>query len=502
MAWIRPARVKHALQNLDEWHKSVQDQGSKHLLPLLALIERGAGDGTEVELDETPHEFEFWDRYFKVGGDPDKPYFNPITLRRAEKGFPHSNAATIRKNTFSLKWEAAQRRIDGTRDFWTLAPNYAEIFRDKALTKGGDVQRVPVVDLAALMFRDEDVEAATAEGLEKNFRARFKMADDDYRKIFVFRAEAAGGIFQELPPGTATNVAIEEALIADVVPPSAAPIPAPATKITDPNDKLLTEVQQLLKIGTSGIIFTGPPGTSKTRDAERIAATLVDDPVKDIFTVQFHPSFGYEDFVEGYKPDDKKTSGFDIVPKVFIKACDRARDVTVVVIVDEINRGDPARVFGELLTYLERGYRNREVTLPFSGNPLKIPSNLLMIGTMNPFDRSVAHIDAAFIRRFDHIPMEPSRERLEAMLADRPFSQAQIDMIGTWFDGAQKMMAPVGLGHAVFADVTDVDVLKVIWRYRLRPTGEALLEMNGQMKDAFVKSFEALLKRLEGQEGD
>lgn len=502
MAWVKAERVRHALQNLDDWRKSVQDQGSRHLLPLLALLELNAGDHREVELNENPHEFAFWDKYFHIGGDTAKPYFNPLTLRRAEAGYPHSNTATIRKNTFANKWKAVTRREDGTRDHWTLAEDYASIFRDKVLTKAGEVSRVPVVDLAAVVLRLENIEPATAEGLVAAFRARFPMADDDYQKIFVFRAESPANIFTDQKPGPEMNKAIEDSLVAEVVPPSAAPAPMPAVKITDPDDELLTTVQQLLKIGTSGIILTGPPGTSKTRDAERVSRSLVDDPDQDIFHVQFHPSFGYEDFVEGYRPDEDKTSGFGIVPKIFLAACERARAVNgyVIVIVDEINRGDPARIFGELLTYLERGYRERPVRLPFSGTELRIPRNLLLIGTMNPFDRSVSHIDAAFVRRFDHIPMEPSRERLDTMLEENGFAQNQIEIIGKWFDEVQKMMTPVGLGHAIFADAKSVDDLKVIWRYRLRPTGESILDMNVQMKDGFVKSFEAMMRRLEGGE--
>lgn len=500
MPWIKPERVRHALHNLSDWRKSAQDQGSKHLLPLLALLEQGAGQGgKKVEFTETPHEFDFWKRYFQLDNDPDKPFFNPLTLRRAEKGFPHSNAATIRKNTFALKWHAGKLDQIGTQEFWVLADNFADIFRDKALTKAGVTFRVPVVDLAVVLFREDEIVPGTAAELESRFRVRFPLSDPDYQKIFVFREEESANIFINTKPKN-TTVAIEEALIEDVVKPSAAPAAAPLPIIDDVDDPILGQVQELLKVGTSGIILTGPPATGKTYYAARIAKSLVNDPDTDVFRVQFHPSYGYEDFVEGYRPDDAKTSGFGIVPKIFIKACDRAKklgDDYVVLIVDEINRGDPARIFGELLTYLERSYRGTSVTLPFSGDPLEIPKNLLLVGTMNPYDRSVSHIDAAFVRRFDHIEIGPSREVLESMLEDKGFSAAQVAIIGDWFDETQKML-PIGLGHAMFADVRDVDTLKTIWRYRIRPTAEALMETNAARRDDFGKSYDAMIKRLEG----
>src|SRR6516165_7466526 len=153
MPWIRADRVRHALHNISEWRKSAQAQGSMHLIPLLALLEQGAGVGKKVEFTETPHEFDFWNRYFKLDNDPTKPYFNALTLRRAETGFPHSNATTIRKNTFALKWHAAILDVVDGIEYWQLSNDFADIFRDKALTKSGEVARVPVVDVAIILFR-------------------------------------------------------------------------------------------------------------------------------------------------------------------------------------------------------------------------------------------------------------------------------------------------------------------------------------------------------------
>jgi uncharacterized protein YozE (UPF0346 family) len=477
-----------------------------HLLPLLALLESGAAPGIATVFNERPDEYDFWDRYFGLNDRNEaKPYFNPISLKRAEKNYPHSNSATIRKNTFDLKWHGARREVREDGDHWTLADDYADIFRRSVLTKGGSVTRVPVVDLAAVMLRGRAFpDGADARTLEAAFRETFPQREDDYEKIFAFVDEDADRLFQATVAAEGYDGAIKGAL--NETDPRAAPLPqvplVPAELRDD--DPVLLQVQQILGMGTSGIILAGSPGTGKSYYAKRLSRHLTVDPEQDIWRVQFHPSYGYEDFVEGYAPEQNATSGFKIIDKIFLNACDRARSVEtlVVLVIDEINRGDPARIFGELLTYLEKEYRGQSFVLPFSGKPASIPANLLIIGTMNPHDRSVSHIDAAFVRRFDHIDMAPSREVVEAMLEDgRGFSPDQVTLVGDWFDRAQNMV-PFGLGHSFFANVKDVDSLKLVWRYRMRPTAATAIEVNeGRLAD-LTASFEALLRRLEGQDGD
>jgi MoxR-like ATPase len=502
---IRAERVTHALHNLDEWRKAVSHQGAMHLLPLLALLEKGAKPGVDILFNEQPDEFAFWDRYFRLqDGNDAKPYFNPISLKRAEKNYPHSNSATIRKNTFDLKWHGAKREVQQDGDHWTLADNYADIMRESVLTKAGSVTRVPVIDLAAVMLRERQLpEGADARTLETEFRTTFPQTDDDYEKMFSFIDEVPDHLFQPDAPTAGYDDAIKEALIE--IDPKGGPLPQPplADQELEEDDPVLLQVQQILAMGTSGIILSGSPGTGKSFYAKRLSRHLTVDNEADVFRVQFHPSYGYEDFVEGYAPEQNATSGFKIIDKIFLRACDRSREIKtlVVFVIDEINRGDPARVFGELLTYLESEYRGQSFALPFSGKPASIPQNLLIIGTMNPHDRSVSHIDAAFVRRFDHIDMAPSRDVVEALLtAGGGFSPEHVTLIGEWFDRVQTLV-PFGLGHSFFAGVSDVDGLKLVWRYRMLPTAKTAIEVNeGRLAD-FIASFEALLRRLEGQDG-
>ena len=508
MKHLKPERVKHAINSIQQWYTSAQPQGAKHIIPLLALLEAGAGEMHEIRLEETdkedhpPNDYGFWDRYLRIEDGLDNPYFNPLTLKRGTKTYPHSNAATIRKRTFESSWHAVSLREDADSTFWTLADGYADIFRSKALTKAGTLFKIPVLDLAIVLFRtDEFPDEATASTIIGSFRDRFKQRDADFHQIFEFRDEPADNLFTD----DLVNVPADydAVLLAALIPDEADPEeqePVPAiAELEDKDDYILIQVQQLLTMGTSGVIFSGPPGTGKTYYAQRVAASLVADQDKDIFKVQFHPSFGYEDFIEGYRPTEDKKSGFGVVDKLFLTACKRAKDITtyVVFIIDEINRGDPARVFGELLTYIEHSYRDKAFLLPFSGVKTAIPRNLLLLGTMNPQDRSVVHIDAAFIRRFDHIEIEPSAEVVRSMLVGGTFTPEQIEHIADWFETAQRML-PIGLGHSFFKGVHDIDRLKLVWRYRIRPTANAILEYDPSRRTDFERSFEALIRRLEG----
>jgi 5-methylcytosine-specific restriction protein B len=160
-------------------------------------------------------------------------------------------------------------------------------------------------------------------------------------------------------------------------------------------------------------IIYGPPGTGKTYLAERLAKHLISESDGAVELVQFHPAYSYEDFIQGIRPqsDGDGQLEYPIVAGRFLEFCKvaSARKGTCVLIIDEINRANLARVLGELMYLLE--YRDKDVPLA-SGNRLRVPSNVRIIGTMNTADRSIALVDHALRRRFAFIPLVPNYETL------------------------------------------------------------------------------------------
>ena len=159
-------------------------------------------------------------------------------------------------------------------------------------------------------------------------------------------------------------------------------------------------------------IFYGPPGTGKTYVAERLAQHLVGGGDGFVELVQFHPAYAYEDFIQGIRPEsDGDRLRYPLKPGRFLDFITRAqeRSGTSVLIIDEINRANLARVFGELMYLLE--YRDRQIPLA-GGGYLRIPDNVHILGTMNTADRSIALVDHALRRRFAFLALWPDMDIL------------------------------------------------------------------------------------------
>ena len=156
------------------------------------------------------------------------------------------------------------------------------------------------------------------------------------------------------------------------------------------------------------IILQGAPGVGKTFAARRLAWSMMgekDDSRIDF--VQFHQNYSYEDFVMGYKPVE---DGFELKYGIFYRFCQRAAnqpDKEFFFIIDEINRGNMSKIFGELLMLIEKDYRGTKATMAYNGLSFAVPKNLYIIGMMNTADRSLAMIDYALRRRFSFFEMEP-----------------------------------------------------------------------------------------------
>ena len=169
-----------------------------------------------------------------------------------------------------------------------------------------------------------------------------------------------------------------------------------------------TKLRSLLQ-NKKNIILQGAPGVGKTFSAKRLAYSMMGEiDESSIEFIQFHQNYSYEDFIMGYRPNED--GGFELKKGVFYNFCKRAQsnpDKDYFFIIDEINRGNLSKIFGELLMLIEKDYRDTEIKLAYNGEMFSVPSNLYIIGMMNTADRSLAMIDYALRRRFSFYEMTP-----------------------------------------------------------------------------------------------
>jgi 5-methylcytosine-specific restriction protein B len=184
-----------------------------------------------------------------------------------------------------------------------------------------------------------------------------------------------------------------------------------AVETSLPLEQLESWVRAIQRKGQA--ILYGPPGTGKTYVAERLAKHLVAGGTGITELVQFHPAYAYEDFMQGIRPKAREGGGLDypVVDGRFKQFCQQARGTegVSVLIIDEVNRANLARVFGELMYLLE--YRDKSIPLA-SGGTFSIPANVRIIGTMNTADRSIALVDHALRRRFAFLALYPDYQML------------------------------------------------------------------------------------------
>lgn len=240
----------------------------------------------------------------------------------------------------------------------------------------------------------------------------------------------------------------------------------------------LQEIVDLLQ-RRGQVVLYGPPGTGKTYVAKRLAEHLVGDPSR-VRLVQFHPSFSYEDFFEGYRPvlrEGQATFELRDGP-LRLLAAEAAgpehRDDAYVLIIDEMNRANLAKVFGELYFLLE--YRDETVRPQYRPQtPFYLPPNLFIIGTMNTADRSIALVDAAIRRRFPFVEMHPSEAPVADVLQRYAVARGVADDRAALLAELNARMGQagrdlqIGPSYLMRPEIeTDAD-LRLVWRYDILP---------------------------------
>lgn len=252
---------------------------------------------------------------------------------------------------------------------------------------------------------------------------------------------------------------------------------APINYGTATEAKIAEVISACKKFGKRSIVaLSGVPGTGKSFIAKIAAQRLATDPLM-VREIQFHPTYSYEEFIEGYRAAPE--GGFELTNGTFLDWNYRAQNDpadTYLLLIEELTRANLPAVLGEVMTYVE--YRDREFYTLYGKKPVVLAENLLIIATFNPRDRSALEMDDALIRRLRIIDCPPDIDQLSEMLSGRNIPDAAKRQLGTIFERCKKFCEDEGrpedylrlmpFGHGIFSDVTDEKPdLHLLWKQRI-----------------------------------
>lgn len=250
------------------------------------------------------------------------------------------------------------------------------------------------------------------------------------------------------------------------------------------------------------IILQGAPGVGKTYAAKRLAYSIIGKRDEDkVEVVQFHQNYSYEDFVMGYKPTE---TGFELKDGIFYRFCQKASnqpDKDFFFIIDEINRGNMSKIFGELLMLIEKDYRGTKIKMAYNGMYFSVPDNLYIIGMMNTADRSLAMIDYALRRRFSFFEMQPGFDSEGFIKHQNDIGSDTFDELISRIMELNKEIATDSslgkgfcIGHSYFCSGTDYsdDALSSIVDYEIIP----MLEEYWFDDEAKIRRWENILREV------
>ncbi|MCL2047086.1 MAG: AAA family ATPase [Defluviitaleaceae bacterium] len=247
------------------------------------------------------------------------------------------------------------------------------------------------------------------------------------------------------------------------------------------------------------IILQGAPGVGKSYLAKLLAYSLIGFKDKGkVTTVQLHQSYSYEDFIEGYRPNEN--GGFTLKCGIFYEFCEEARnnDGNYYFIIDEINRGNLSKIMGELMLLIECDKRSEEFAVPltYSDEPFYVPENVFIIGMMNTADRSLAMLDYALRRRFSFVPIEPAFANSDFIKYIKKDGEALgeriiAEMTALNVDIKKDLGAGFQIGHSYFCNCDDINEqwYESVLKYEILPLLEEYWFDNEKQHSKWIKGL-------------